>query len=126
MLRHLVGKFKYRNNLHVADISNMTITNVTTTTKTYGISQSTRKSGRNNSNISTSFTYNTKTMAAQKASSTATATPTTSTATTATKLNGLMSMQLAVVLLVFLLADSGLNGLSLVTALKGKFEIKYV
>lgn len=34
---------------------------------------------------------------------------------------GLMSMQLLVVLLVFLLADSGLNGLKIVTALKGKF-----
>lgn len=44
-----------------------------------------------------------------------------STAALGPKNFGLMSMQLLVVLLVFLLADSGLNGLKIVTALKGKF-----
>ena len=61
---------------------------------------------------------------------------TTSTTPTATKMSassmssskpfGLMSMQLQLllILLVFLLADSGLNGLKIVTALKGKFPTK--
>lgn len=50
-------------------------------------------------------------------------TSTTASSSAANKHFGLMSMQLLVVLLVFLLADSGLNGLNLVTALKGKFQI---
>lgn len=47
--------------------------------------------------------------------------PTAASTSSAPKRFGLMSMQLLVVLLVFLLADSGLNGLKIVTALKGKF-----
>lgn len=140
---YLVGGFKFRNNLNVAadaadknnddDDGIMTITN--RKTRTYGIQkhqtqqQKQYKSRRTAASVSSLSKLNSPTSsAANTKPTTMTALNILTTKATTTRLNmstknfGLMSIQMILILLVFLLADSGLNGLHVVAALKGKFQ----
>lgn len=142
---YLVGGFKFRNNLNVAadaadknnddDDGIMTITN--RKTRTYGIQkhqtqqQKQYKSRRTAASVSSLSKLNSPTSSAANTKPTkmtalniltTKATTTTARLNMSTKNFGLMSIQMILILLVFLLADSGLNGLHVVAALKGKFQ----
>lgn len=130
---HLVGGFKFRNNLYVADNSkddeNDGIMTITNRTRTYGLQkqQQQHQHLKKTNAVTASLSSNSSVSVAAKRMATPTASASARTTTTkANKHLGLMSMHLAVVLLVFLLADSGLNGLRLVTALKGKLQHTHI